>query len=139
MDGAAETERQVRRGLRSSLISITANFLLAISKCAAGFLGHSFALVADGIESLSDVFSSIVVYLGLRLALKPPDRDHPYGHGKAEPVAAAVVSLAMAAASVGIAVEALILIQTPHRLPSPYTLWVLLAVFGIKLLLSRYV
>jgi cation diffusion facilitator family transporter len=139
MDGAAETERQVRRGLRSSRISIASNFVLAISKCAAGFFGHSFALVADGIESLSDVFSSSVVFLGLRLAIKPPDRDHPYGHGKAEPVAAAVVSIAMAVAAAGIAAEAIYLIRKPHPLPMSYTLWVLLAVFGIKLLLTRYV
>jgi cation diffusion facilitator family transporter len=139
MDHAAETEQQVRRGLRSSLISIASNFFLAVCKCVAGLLGHSFALVADGIESLSDVFSSIVVYLGLRLAIKPPDKEHPYGHGKAEPVAAATVSLAMAAAGVGIAIESIVLLRTPHPLPVPYTLWVLLVVFGVKLLLTRYV
>jgi cation diffusion facilitator family transporter len=139
MDHAAETEQQVRRGLRSSLISITANFLLATCKCLAGVLGHSFALVADGIESLTDVFSSMVVYLGLRLAIKPPDKEHPYGHGKAEPVAAATVSLGMAAAGVGIAIESIVLLRSPHPLPMFYTLWVLLAVFGIKLLLTRYV
>jgi cation diffusion facilitator family transporter len=139
MDHAAETEQQVRRGLRSSLISIASNFLLALCKCAAGLIGHSFALVADGIESLMDVFSSIAVYLGLRLAIKPPDKEHPYGHGKAEPVAAATVSLAMAAAGVGIAIESIVLLRTPHPLPRPYTLWVLLAVFGVKLLLTRYV
>jgi cation diffusion facilitator family transporter len=139
MDHSDETEQQVRRGLRSSLISITSNFLLAACKCAAGVLGHSFALVADGIESLTDVFSSIVVYLGLRLAIKPPDKEHPYGHGKAEPVAAATVSLAMAAAGIGIAIESVVLLRTPHPLPMPYTLWVLLAVFAIKLLLTRYV
>ncbi|HTW49230.1 MAG TPA: cation diffusion facilitator family transporter [Acidobacteriaceae bacterium] len=139
MDHAAETEQQVRRGLRSSLISIASNFVLAACKCVAGVLGHSFALVADGIESLTDVFSSTVVYLGLRVAIKPPDKEHPYGHGKAEPVAAATVSLAMAAAGLGIAIESIVLLRTPHPLPLEYTLWVLLAVFGIKLLLTRYV
>jgi cation diffusion facilitator family transporter len=139
MDGTAETERQVRRGLHSSLISIASNFSLAILKCLAGYLGHSFALVADGMESLSDVFSSTVVYFGLRVAIKPPDKDHPYGHGKAEPVAAAAVALAMAAAAVGIAIESIVLIRTPHPLPMPYTLLILLGVFGIKLLLTRYV
>jgi cation diffusion facilitator family transporter len=139
MDSAAETERQVRRGLHSSLISIASNFSLAIFKCLAGVLGHSFALVADGMESLSDVFSSTVVYFGLRVAIKPPDKDHPYGHGKAEPVAAAAVALAMGAAAVGIAIESIVLIRTPHPLPMPYTLVVLLCVFLIKLLLTRYV
>ncbi len=139
MPGDAETEQLVRRGIRSSLISIAANFLLAALKCTTGFLGHSFALVADGIESFSDVFSSTVVYLGLQLAIKPPDKDHPYGHGKAEPLAAAVVSLAMGLAAFGIATESIVLIRTPHPLPMSYTLLVLLAVFGIKLLLTRYV
>ncbi len=132
-----ETEQQVRRGLHSSLISIAANFILAISKCLTGFVGHSFALVADGIESLSDVFSSAVVYFGLRFAIKPPDKEHPYGHGKAEPVAAAIVSLAMGAAAIAIAVESISLIRTPHSLPE--TLWVLIVVFAAKLVLSRYV
>lgn len=139
MDNAAETELQVRSGLRSSLIGIAANFCLAACKCLTGVLGHSFALVADGIESLSDVFSSFVVYVGLRVAIKPPDKEHPYGHGKAEPVAAATVSLAMAAAALGIAAEAVVLLHTPHPLPRRYTLWVLLAVFGVKLMLTRYV
>lgn len=139
MDNAAETEKLVRRGLHSSLISIASNFCLAACKCLAGVLGHSFALVADGVESFSDVFSSTVVYLGLRLSIKPPDKEHPYGHGKAEPVAAATVSLAMAVAAMGIATEAVILIRTPHPLPKTYTLAVLLVVFVIKLLLTRYV
>lgn len=139
MDDAAETERQVKRGMRSSLISIASNFLLAMCKCLAGFLGHSFALVADGIESLSDVFSSLAVYLGLRVAIRPPDKEHPYGHGKAEPVAAAFVSLALGAAGTAIAFEAINLIRTPHPLPQPYTLWVLLAVVCFKVSLSRYV
>lgn len=138
-ESRAESDRQIRRGLRSSLISIASNFVLASCKCLVGFFGHSFALVADGIESLSDVFSSGVVYLGLRVALKPPDRDHPYGHGKAEPVAAMIVGLGMGLAALLIAAESIILIRTPHRLPIPYTLLVLLAVVPLKILLSRYV
>jgi cation diffusion facilitator family transporter len=96
-------------------------------------------LIADGIESVSDVVSSSVVYLGLRLSNKPPDEDHPYGHGKAEPVAAIIVSLALIVAAIVIGVESIVRIQTPHPLPEAYTLWVLLAVVGIKALLSRYV
>jgi cation diffusion facilitator family transporter len=108
-------------------------------KVAAGSLGHSFALVADGIESFSDVFSSFAVYLGLRLAVKPPDKTHPYGHGKAEPAAAAIVGLGLAVAGIGIAIEGISQIRTPHPLPRPYTLWVLLVVVVAKLLLSRFV
>lgn len=137
-DSSNESDHQVRRGLRSSLISIASNFVLAACKCLVGFAGHSFALFADGIESLTDVFSSGVVYLGLRVALKPPDKDHPYGHGKAEPVAALIVGLGMALAACLIAVESISLIRTPHPLPVPYTLLMLLAVFPLKILLSRY-
>jgi cation diffusion facilitator family transporter len=139
MTKAQTPEQMVERGLRSSLIGIGFNLVLAVFKCLAGFIGHSFALVADGIESLSDVISSTVVYLGLRLAIKPPDDEHPYGHGKAEPVAAVIVSLALIVTAIVIGTESIRRIETPHPLPEPYTLWVLLAVVGIKLLLSRYV
>jgi len=102
-------------------------------------MGHSFALIADGIESLSDVISSTVVYLGLSVAIKPPDEEHPYGYGKAEPIAAVIVSLALVVAAIVIGIESIRQIQTPHLLPNPYTLWVLFSVVGIKILLSRYV
>jgi cation diffusion facilitator family transporter len=139
MIAVSNPEQDVQKGLHSSLLSIVLNFFLALSKCLAGLIGHSFALVADGIESLSDVFSSAVVYIGLSFAIRPPDKTHPYGHGKAEPLSAAVVSLAMAGAAFAIAAESITLIRTPHPLPAPYTLWILLAVVAIKLLLSRYV
>ncbi|MFC5865426.1 cation diffusion facilitator family transporter [Acidicapsa dinghuensis] len=139
MNNGAEIELQVRRGLHSSLISIASNFFLALCKCLVGVIGHSFALVADGVESLSDVFSSGVVYFGLRFAMKPPDKEHPYGHGKAEPVAAAIVSVGMGVAALFIALEAVSLIQTPHLLPLPYTLYVLVVVVALKILLARYV
>jgi cation diffusion facilitator family transporter len=139
MAATSKAELDVHKGLHSSLLSIITNFALALSKCIAGFVGHSFALFADGIESLSDVFSSSVVYIGLSVALRPPDKSHPYGHGKAEPFAAALVSLAMAGAAFAIAVESISLIRTPHPLPQRYTLWVLLGVVALKLYLSRYV
>jgi cation diffusion facilitator family transporter len=131
--------KAVHEGMRSSLVGIGANLALAIFKCAAGFLGHSFALVADGVESFSDVVSSTVVFFGLKFAIKPPDDDHPYGHGKAEPIASIIVSLALIAAAVFIGAESIRRIQEPHPLPELYTLWVLLAVVGIKIVLSRYV
>src|SRR5580700_3080767 len=133
------TEQMVKGGLRSSLLGIVINLTLALVKCLTGLIGHSFALLADGVESFLDVISSSVVYYGLRLAIKPPDKDHPYGHGKADPIAAAVVGVAMIAAAFGIAAESIELIRTPHKLPYPYTLWVLVCVVPIKALLSRYV
>jgi Cation efflux family len=85
------------RGTRSTILGISVNLGLALAKCSAGLLGNSFALVADGLESITDVISGLVVYFSLKIAVKPPDADHPYGHGKAEPIAAAVVSLALMA------------------------------------------
>ncbi len=132
-------EDVVQRGIRSSLIGAVINLLLAAAKCFAGIAGHSFALVADGIESLGDVVSSSVVAFGLWFSIRPPDEDHPYGHGKAEPIAAIAVSLALAAAGVLIAAESISEIRTPHQLPAAYTLGVLICVVLLKLLLSRYV
>jgi cation diffusion facilitator family transporter len=139
MTAAPTTEQMVKGGLRSSLLAIVINLTLALVKCLTGVIGHSFALLADGIESFLDVISSSVVYWGLRLAIKPPDKEHPYGHGKADPIAAAVVGVAMILAAVGIAVESINLIRTPHKLPYAYTLWVLICVVPVKALLSRYV
>jgi cation diffusion facilitator family transporter len=133
------TEEMVAGGLRTSQLGIAVNLFLALAKCLAGLIGHSFALLADGVESFLDVISSAVVYWGLRLAIKPPDRDHPYGHGKADPIAAAIVGVAMLLAAAGIAAESINLIRTPHKLPQAYTLWVLICVVPIKALLSRYV
>ena len=135
----ASLEKAVHEGMRSSLVGIGSNLVLAVFKCVAGFLGHSFALVADGVESLSDVVSSTVVFFGLKFAIKPPDEDHPYGHGKAEPIASIIVSLALIVAAVFIGVESIQRIEEPHPLPLPYTLGVLLAVVGVKVVLSRYV
>jgi cation diffusion facilitator family transporter len=103
----------IQRGLKSLLIGIGFNLVLALFKCTTGFICHSFALIADGIEPLSAVISSTVINLGLRLAVKPLDEDHPYGHGKAEPVAAIVVSLALIVAAIVIGGEGIVLIETP--------------------------
>jgi cation diffusion facilitator family transporter len=127
------------RGIRSTLIGMAFNLALAAVKTSAGVLGNSYALVADGIESLSDVFSSFVVYVGLRVAMRPPDTDHPYGHGKAEPVAAVIVGGALLAASALIAFESIREIRSPHEAPAVWTLAVLALVMGVKETLYRYV
>jgi cation diffusion facilitator family transporter len=128
-----------RQGIRSTLVGIALNVCLAVGKALAGTLGHSYALIADAIESLSDVVSSLVVLIGLRVAMRPADENHPYGHGKAEPLAATIVSLALFAAAVTIAVESIHEIRTPHFTPAPFTLAVLAAVVFIKEVLFRYV
>ncbi len=104
-----------------------------------GLQGHSFALVADGLESTADVLSGLVVYFGLKISVKPPDADHPYGHGKAEPIAAVIVGSSLIAAAVAIILESIHGILTPHPLPKPYTLVVLAGVLVVKELLFRHV
>lgn len=127
------------RGIRSAQIGVAVNTLLAITKIFGGIVGSTYALVADGVESLADIASSLIVWGGLVLAAQPPDEDHPHGHGKAEALAALVVSFMLLLAGVGIAVQAVREIRTPHRLPAPWTLLVLIAVVGIKWMLSRRV
>jgi cation diffusion facilitator family transporter len=127
------------RGMKSSRTGIFANITLAVLKSLAGLWGHSFALVADGVESAADVVSGLVVYFGLKISVKPPDADHPYGHGKAEPIAAVIVGLSLMAAAVAIMLESLHGIRTPHPLPKPYTLVVLAGVLVAKEMLFRHV
>jgi cation diffusion facilitator family transporter len=115
------------------------NVVLAAGKMTAGFLGNSQALIADGVESLADIFSSLIVWRGLVVAAAPPDAEHPYGHGKAEPIAAAVVGAMLVVASVWIGVQSIHEILTPHHTPAPYTLIVLIAVVIIKETLFRRV
>jgi cation diffusion facilitator family transporter len=125
--------------MKSAILGIFVNLGLALIKCTAGLLGRSFALVADGLESITDVFSGLIVYFGLKIAVKPPDADHPYGHGKAEPVAAVVASLALVAAALIISYEGIREITAPHGAPAPFTLVVLAGVLIIKELLFRHV
>jgi cation diffusion facilitator family transporter len=132
-------KRVVGMGIKSTLLGIAMNFALSLMKCSAGLIGHSFALVADGLESGADVLSGLAVYFGLRLAAKPPDKDHPYGHGKAEPIAALLVGLTLVAAAAAIMIESIHEIITPHHLPAPYTLVVLAGVLIVKELLFRHV
>ena len=127
------------KGRKSTRVGLALNSVLAAAKVTAGVLGHSFALVADGIESLADVFSSVIVYFGLKYAVKPRDENHPYGHGKAEPIAALAVGLALVGAGVSIAIQSIREILTPHALPAPFTLIVLAGVLVVKESLFQYV
>jgi cation diffusion facilitator family transporter len=128
-----------QKGQRSTKVGIAFNLALAVGKTIAGVLGHSFALVADGLESFSDILSSLVVLYGLKIAVKPRDENHPYGHGKAEPLAALAVGIALVVAAIGIAVQSVREIITPHASPAPFTLIVLAGVLVIKEGLFRYV
>jgi len=121
-----------RRGMRVALLGIAINTVLATIKLVAGLVGHSYALVADAVESMADLLGSVVVLSGLYIAALPPDKQHPYGHGKAEPLAALIVGFILFGAAVGIAVEAIREILSPHHGPAPFTLVVLVAVFVVK-------
>jgi len=137
-DGA-EHARHYARGMRSSMVGLSVNLLLATGKLIAGVAGTSYALIADAIESLGDSLGSIIVWRGLKIAQRPPDPEHPYGHGKAEPIAGALVAVMLVGAGIGIAVEAAREIAAPHRAPQPFTLAVVLGVVLVKELLFRFV
>ncbi len=128
-----------RRSIRWAQTGLLVNALLVLIKLVAGIVGHANALVADGVESSADIFSSMIVWMGLSIAARPADEDHPYGHGKAEPLAAVVVSLMLLGAAVGISILAIREIRTPHHLPAPFTLFVAAGVIIIKELLYRRV
>jgi cation diffusion facilitator family transporter len=127
------------RGMRSSLVGLAANLALAVGKLVAGVLGRSHALIADATESLGDVFGSLVVWRGLQIAKRPPDANHPYGHGKAEPIAAALVAILLVAAGVVIAIQSVHEIARPRVAPRAFTLFVLVGVVLIKEGLFRFV
>lgn len=115
------------------------NAVLAIVKFAAGILGHSHALIADAVDSMADILASIIVWRGLVVANEPPDSQHPYGHGKAEPIAAAIVSTMLLMAGIGIAVRSILQMSQPRQAPEAYTLLVLIGVIAIKEGLFQYV
>jgi cation diffusion facilitator family transporter len=128
-----------RAGARVALLGLVINVVLAAVKIVAGVVGHAYVLIADGIESALDVAGSIVIWGGLTVAARPPDRTHPYGHGKAEPIAALVVALCVLGAAIGLAIESVREIMTPHHGPAPFTLGALVVVIVIKEILFRYV
>jgi len=129
----------LQSGARVALLGMAINIALAVVKIAAGILGNSYALIADGIESTLDIGGSAVIWGGLKFAARPPDETHPYGHGKAEPIAAAVVAVGVIAAALGLAIESVREIFTPHHVPAPWTLAVLIAIVVVKELLYRSV
>ncbi|CAN5866336.1 cation diffusion facilitator family transporter [soil metagenome] len=139
MNGTPNKDHPALKGIKPTVIGISVNLLLVLVKGVAGILGNSFALVADAIESISDVISSVVLWAGLRIATKAPDDDHPYGHGKAEPLAASIIALSLIAAAILISVESIHNIRTPHQTPASFTLWVLVIVVITKEVLFRYV
>jgi len=111
--------------IKATYFSILANTILAIVKGFSGFIGNSYALIADAIESTADIFSSFLVLFGLKYANKPADKNHPYGHGRAEPLVTFLVVGFLITSATIIAYESIKNISTPHELPKAWTLFVL--------------
>ena len=128
-----------RTGARVALLGLVINVAFATVKIAAGVIGNAYVLIADGIESALDIGGSIVIWGGLTVAARPPDQTHPYGHGKAEPIAAIVVALGVLVAAIGLAIESVREILTPRHGPAPFTLAILVVVIVVKEILFRYV
>jgi len=133
-----QLERAVTEGTRAAVVGVVLSALLATVKISAGLVGNAYALVADGIESVLDLFSSVLVMTGLRASAAPQTGRFPYGMGKAEPLAAVAVATVLLVAALGIAVQAVREILVPHRGPAPFTLAVLVGVVAIKELLYRF-
>jgi cation diffusion facilitator family transporter len=129
----------MQRGARVALGGMMVNVVLAAAKISAGLFGNSYVLIADGIESALDIAGSVVIWGGLKFASRPPDRTHPYGHGKAEPLAAGLVAMGVLLASIALAIQSVREIFTPHHGPAPFTLVVLLVVIVVKESLFRVV
>ena len=134
-----DLQERAGRGIRSAQAGLFINAALALIKLLAGIVGHSYALVADALESTLDIFSSLIVWGGLRISSRSADEAFPFGYGKAESLATVVVGFLLLGGAVGIAVEAVREILTPHHAPAPFTLAVVLAVVFIKEILFRRV
>jgi cation diffusion facilitator family transporter len=130
---------RLQRSLRATFLGIAVNVVLGAAKFVAGVFGHSHALIADATESFADIFNSLVVWRGIVVAAAPADEEHPYGHSKAEPLAAAFGAVMLFAAAIWIAGKALIEITEPHSSPKWFTLVVLVVVIGVKEGLFRFV
>ncbi|MBX9808920.1 cation diffusion facilitator family transporter [Candidatus Gracilibacteria bacterium] len=128
-----QTTHTVKQGEHIALLGIIANIGLATIKFLGGIFGNSYALIADAIESATDIIGSGIVYLGVRYAQKPADHDHPYGHGKTEPMAGLAVSILLIFAVIEIATGAIARIRNPEiGIPEMWTLWILLGVIILK-------
>jgi cation diffusion facilitator family transporter len=128
-----------KKGLKSTAIGIVVSAVLAIIKGVGGVLGNSYALIADAIESASDVFTSAMLWFGLRWSLRPADNDHPYGHGKGEALIALGIGIVLVAAAIVIGIKSIQNIITPHKVPEAYTLIILIVVILAKEVLYRFV
>lgn len=127
----------VRVGQKVALSGILVSSVLAVVKIVTGLVAGSVSVVADGLESAGDVFASGLVFLGLTLAAKPPDWNHPYGHGRAETLTGLLVGLLLAISGLAICLHSLLLVGSPHQPPASYAIWALAGSIVIKAVLCR--
>ncbi len=125
--------------IKTTYFSIISNVFLAIIKGLAGFFGNSYALIADAIESTTDIFSSLLILLGFKYAKRPADENHPYGHGKIEPLITFIVVAFLVTSATVIAYESIQNIKTPHKTPQSWTLYILGAIILWKEISYRIV
>jgi cation diffusion facilitator family transporter len=132
-------QSSARKALRVTAVGLVVSAVLAVIKGVGGVMGNSYALIADAIESSADIFTSGMMWLGLRWSQRPPDKDHPYGHGKGEALITMGIALVLVAAAILIGTKSIQNIITPHKVPAPYTLIILVVVITTKELLYRFV
>lgn len=125
--------------IKATYFSIIGNICLAIIKGIAGFFGNSYALIADAIESITDIFASCLVLFGQKYANRPADKNHPYGHGRVEPLITFLVVGFLITSATIIAYESIKNIGRPHDLPKTWTLFVLFPLIVWKELSFRLV
>ncbi len=125
--------------IKATYFSIIGNTGLALVKGIAGYFGNSYALIADAIESTTDIFASFLVLFGIKYSNRPADKNHPYGHGRAEPLITFLVVGFLITSATIIAYESIKNINTPHKLPEPWTLFVLGCIIIWKELSFRWV
>jgi len=133
----AAAQLRAEAGSKLVLKGIGLNAFLAVLKFLGGIFGHSYALIADGTESLLDVLSSLLVWTGFRVASLPPDKDHPFGHGRAEPLSALAVAFFIFITAGIVAWHAIHYIVTPHLTPHWFTLPLLAAIILSKIRFAR--
>jgi cation diffusion facilitator family transporter len=134
----AQIAEAASRGVRATLIGIGISALLAAAKIISGIAGYSYALIADGVESMLDMVSALVVLGTLRIAATPPNENYPFGYGRVEPIGAIVVASGLLIAALGIAIQSVREILVPHHAPASWTLIILVVVVAAKELMFRF-
>lgn len=138
MSGESESvEAMYRSAVRAAAAGLAVNLILGVVKLVGGIVGNSFALLSDAVNSIGDSLGSVIVLVALRVAQKPPDEGHPYGHTRAEAVAGLSVAWLIAFSAVMVGWEAITHISERHMPPAAFTLWIAAANVVLKEALYR--